>query len=114
MWKSKDQCRFFECASNHVGDGIVEAKVVSYQKSCPKIDNCPTNQIYIKDCCSYCQMNDTAATESDLSDFVHAPDKYASDMARETYLTHPCRRECINGAPTKMCKYRFVVSGTQF
>lgn len=110
MWKSKDKCRFYECAGNQIAENIVEAKVISYQKSCPQNDNCPSNQIYIKDCCSYCQMEQGPKDQSRLSDFVHAPDKYNAIMSRDTYRQHPCRRECIKDAPPKTCNYTFVVS----
>lgn len=110
MWKSKDKCRFYECAGYQVIEDIVEAKIVSYLKSCPKLDNCPSNQIFMKDCCSYCQMDQKPTNQSGLSDFVHAADKYDAIMSRDTYRQHPCRRECINGAPPQTCNYTFVVS----
>lgn len=110
MWRSKDKCRFYECAGSPIAGEIIEAKVISYQKACPKLGDCPPNQIYMKDCCSYCQVDQLPTNQSDLSDFVHAPDKYDAIMSRDTYLTHPCRRECISGAPAKTCEYTFVVS----
>lgn len=114
MWKSKDKCRFYECAGNQLDDNIVEAKVISYQKACPKLDNCPTNQIYMKDCCSYCQMDQQRTDQSNLSDFVHAPDKHNAIMSQDTYRQHPCRRECIKGDAPKTCNYTFVVSFYDF
>lgn len=109
MWKSNDKCRFYECAGNKIVDDIIEAKVISYQKSCPNITDCPLNQIYMKDCCSYCQM-EQHTDRSDRSDFIHASDKYDDIMSRDFYRQHPCKRECIKGEPPKTCNYTFVVS----
>lgn len=110
MWKSNDKCRFYECSANPLNDDIVEAKIISYQKSCPKVESCPSKQIVMKDCCLHCEYQQSPTTESDIDDFVHSADKYTDIMSREKYLKHPCRRECIDGLPAKVCNYTFVVS----
>lgn len=48
-WKSPDNCTIYEC----VDDGI-ELRMTSYQKTCPKLQNCPTSSIEMRDCCPYC------------------------------------------------------------
>lgn len=45
-----------------------------------------------------------------IDDFVHNSSKYEKITDRETYLKHPCRRECIDGSPPKVCRYTFSVS----
>lgn len=110
MWKSEDQCTFYECAKNQIDDGIVTAQITSYKKSCAAINNCPSNRLTIKDCCYFCQMESKSAdNQNHISDFVHTPDKYLAIMSRDTYLQHPCRRECIKGAPPMICNYTFLV-----
>lgn len=109
MWKSEDQCTFYECAESRSGDGIVSAQITSYQKSCPPINNCPANRVLMRDCCPYCGLETKQQANSSLSDFIHAPDKYNKIFSRDTYLTHPCRRTCVKGEPPKECRYTFVV-----
>lgn len=48
-WKSPDNCTINEC----IDDGR-EIVITSYQKTCPKLQNCPTSNIEIRECCSYC------------------------------------------------------------
>lgn len=110
IWKSKDKCQFYECAGNQFADDIIEAKVISYRKSCPKLNNCPSNEIYMKDCCSYCQIDQKPTNQTNLSDFVHDLERNNAIMSLDTYLKHPCRRECVAGAKPKICEYTFIVS----
>lgn len=110
MWKSDDKCKFYECSANPLNDDIVEAKIISYQKSCAKVINCPSKRIVMKDCCLQCEYDQSLSIESNLDDFVHSADKYTEIMSRELYLKHPCRRECIDGLPAKVCNYTFIVS----
>lgn len=49
-----------------------------------------------------------------INDFVHNSSEHAKLTDRETYLKHPCRRECIDGAPAKVCNYTFSVSNENF
>lgn len=46
----------------------------------------------------------------DIDDFVHNSKKHAEASSRDTYLNHPCRRECIKDSPAKVCNYTFSVS----
>mgnify|MGYP006365448171 CR=1 FL=1 len=48
-WKSPDNCTINECI-----DDETEFRVISYQKTCPKLQNCPISSIEIRDCCQYC------------------------------------------------------------
>lgn len=102
MWKSSDQCTFFECSAT--------ADITSYRKSCPIVQNCPTHRLTIKDCCTYCELDARSPNEEQLADFVHSPNKYTSIMAKETYRNHPCRRECVDGAAPMICNYTFLVN----
>jgi hypothetical protein len=49
VWKSADNCTINEC----VRDGL-EVYVSYYEKSCPKLRNCPRDNIESRDCCPYC------------------------------------------------------------
>lgn len=109
MWKSTDKCQFYECSANAIADNITEAKIVSYRKSCPPLQNCPSNKTYMKDCCTFCSFDQQPKNQSEFDDFVHWADKYDGEMSRDTYMRHPCRRECISGASPKVCEYIFVV-----
>lgn len=102
MWKSDDHCIFYECSAS--------AEILSYKKSCPTAQNCPTNRLTIKDCCTYCELDARPPNEEQMADFVHMPNKYTSIMSKETYRNHPCRRECIKGAIPMICNYTFLVS----
>lgn len=110
MWKSVDNCAFHECSANRIDDDVEEAKISSFKKSCPVVKNCPTDRIVTKDCCPYCQINDNVARDTDKSEFIHSTDKYTSIMSHDTYMKHPCKRECVKGEPPKVCNYTFVVS----
>ncbi len=55
MWKSKDGCTFSECVWK--GDSV---SVLSYKKTCPAVENCPKEKIFLKDCCSYCKSGKQA------------------------------------------------------
>lgn len=49
IWKSADNCTVNECIAS--GGELI---VTSYKKSCPKLKNCPQDNIEIRDCCPYC------------------------------------------------------------
>jgi hypothetical protein len=49
IWKSFDNCTVNECI-----DTGVDLVVTSYKKSCPKLKNCPEDNIEMRDCCPYC------------------------------------------------------------
>lgn len=102
MWKSDDECTFYECSST--------AEITSYKKSCPQVQNCPSHRLTIKDCCTYCELDARPPNEDQMADFVHLPNKYTSIMAKETYRNHPCRRECVSGAAPQICNYTFLVN----
>ena len=51
IWKSSDNCTVNECIDT--GSDLV---VTSYKKSCPKLKNCPQENIEIRDCCPYCNF----------------------------------------------------------
>lgn len=110
MWKSSDKCQFYECSANIIADNITEAKIVSYRKSCPAVKDCPSKQIFMKDCCLYCALNQKPTDPAELDAFVHRGDKYDKEMSRDTYMQHPCRRKCAVGESPKVCEYTFVVS----
>lgn len=110
MWKSADGCTFYEC-SNTNG----RPSVTVFKKKCPKL-NCPIHKRIDKDCCMICVDDDSAGKHDSKSyigeddhEFVYKPDKYADIMNPDTYLKHPCFRECKENAAPKICNYTFVV-----
>lgn len=108
MWKSEDSCTFFECVSKKSG-----VKISSYRKSCPALQtNCPKHRRVVRDCCTYCSddTNTTKRQQTDEKDFIHKPDKYEEIMDPQTYLNHPCARQCKEGAEPMVCNYTFLVS----
>lgn len=115
MWKSEDNCTFYECGKSRSGpddDYIVSAKINKYKKSCPPLAECPSSRILTKDCCKVCDTRSPATDRTmlaDTSDFVHPIDRNTDLFSRETYLNHPCRRECRKGAPPMACYYTFMV-----
>lgn len=112
MWKSDDNCTFYECSKSRSGnedDYVISAKINKYKKTCPPLGECPTNRIVIKDCCQTCQLDPKPANENQMSDFVHSTDRDSIIMSRDTYLNHPCRRKCRQGEPPKICNYTFMV-----
>lgn len=55
MWKSEDNCTFFECVRK-----AAAVHVSSYKKSCPPVaPNCPRHKVMVRDCCSYCEQNES-------------------------------------------------------
>lgn len=57
MWKGADGCSFYECAKNEFG-----VKIASYKNACPKLSACPSGKFYTKDCCQYCEYEQTNNT----------------------------------------------------
>lgn len=49
IWKSEDNCTVNECI-----DTGFEHVVSSFEKTCPKLRNCPQNRVEVRDCCPYC------------------------------------------------------------
>lgn len=49
IWKSANNCTVNECI-----DTGSELIVSSYKKSCPKLKNCPEDNVELRDCCPYC------------------------------------------------------------
>lgn len=75
------------------------------KKSCPPLEDCPSKQVTIKNCCPVCGSSQT----SDDLDFMDLSEKDRI-MSQDTYINHPCRRECVKNAPPKTCNYKFIVS----
>lgn len=53
VWKSYDNCTINEC----INDGL-EFVISSYKKHCPKLRNCPRENIEMRDCCPYCNYRE--------------------------------------------------------
>ncbi|XP_055302470.1 uncharacterized protein LOC129568512 isoform X2 [Sitodiplosis mosellana] len=104
VWRSEDNCLFYECAETFEGD-IVGTKVSSYKKACPKLENCPTNQVFSKGCCAFCKSNSSTENEETDDSFAN----HDETMSKDTYLNHPCRRECIQNTTPRTCSYKFVL-----
>jgi hypothetical protein len=49
VWKNADNCTINECLRK--GNKLV---VGSYKKSCPRLRNCPVDNIEMRDCCQFC------------------------------------------------------------
>lgn len=120
IWKSADNCTVNECIDT--GTGLV---VTSYKKSCPQLKHCPQESIEIRDCCPYCNYRSQSEFE-----FTEIHLKIAQNIStclfseilqhleeieftnRDTYRSHPCLRECVQGQPLT-CYYEFVVEEYQ-
>lgn len=50
-WTSPDNCTTFTC--EQFGNEFI---VSSQQESCPSLENCPEENIYIKGCCKHCNI----------------------------------------------------------
>lgn len=51
-WLSPDNCTTFTC--ENIGGQFI---VSSQQESCPSIDDCPAENIYVKGCCKHCKID---------------------------------------------------------
>lgn len=124
MWKSNDGCTFSECVRK--GDSV---SVSSFKKTCPELKNCPKGKVFVKDCCSYCESGKQAADNDGMNnldycfvtlangfileetshEFIFDSEKFAKILDKETYLNHPCVRDCQDGTPPMTCNYTFMV-----
>lgn len=102
-WKSDDNCTIFECSITESGF----YQISSFQKSCPAFsENCPKENQYVSGCCLYC--NETLSKEKFVL-YPHAPGAEVPFMDPDLYKSHPCVRDCTDGAAPKICSYTFVV-----
>lgn len=110
IWKSEDSCLFYECAESFV-DNDFGTKILTFKKSCPAlVKNCPPKEVYFKDCCPICKSSHHLKEgETSTFDFMNLNEKMHI-FSRDTYLKHPCRRECVKNEAPKTCNYKFVVS----
>lgn len=111
IWKSDDSCLFYECAESFA-DSSVETKMVTFKKSCPALKDCPPKQIYFKDCCPICGPSQDSENDSNIFNFWDLSEKDRI-FSKNTYLKHPCRRECVKNEAPKTCNYKFIVSARQ-
>ncbi|XP_031635309.1 laccase-1-like [Contarinia nasturtii] len=105
IWKSNDSCLFYECVDDDVG-----TRIITFKKSCPTLKDCPTKKVVFEDCCPFCLRTKSHDYEND-SDVFNILDLSEKDhhMSRDTYLKHPCRRECVKNAAPEICNYKFIV-----
>ncbi|GAB0094395.1 Multicopper oxidase [Sergentomyia squamirostris] len=96
-WKSEDRCVLYECTKKD--DTVM---VSTYSKQCPKMPKCSKRDIYVKDCCQYCRPRNSVGSP-------HHKHSETDDEDYNSYEEHPCKRECIDGSPPKICKYKFIV-----
>lgn len=101
-WKSEDNCTIYECSITESG----LYQISSFQKSCPTIENCSNENRYMKNCCEYCKES---TKKEKLVLYPHAPEAEVPAMDPDVYKSHPCIRDCTEGAPPKVCTYTFVV-----
>lgn len=50
-WTSSDGCTFFAC--ERFGDQL---SVTTQQESCPSLEDCPEDKVYVKGCCKHCNV----------------------------------------------------------
>ncbi|XP_075156466.1 multicopper oxidase 1 [Haematobia irritans] len=98
-WHNHEDCTILECGQLPNGLPIVNA----YQKSCPELPkDCPTDQIFMENCCQYCKQSRTLMESAIAS-------KSKDIWTEEFYRNHTCVRECQSGEPPRTCHYTFVV-----
>ncbi|CAG9808695.1 unnamed protein product [Chironomus riparius] len=95
VWKSADNCTINECVS----DGL-EVRINYYEKSCPKLRNCPRDNIESRDCCPYCNYRQQRSSSTQINQ-VELTD-------RDNYRSHPCLRDCKKGE-SLTCHYDFII-----
>lgn len=92
-WSSEDKCRVYKCTPNLMGN-LTEAKIVLHEKPCT--------------------TNISIFNNFDKDFLLHAEEDSDAAMSQETYVKHPCRRECTTMPEYKICYYKFFVSVTQY
>lgn len=98
-WRSDDSCTIFECAEKNG-----EATLVDYKKSCPSLPAyCPAHKIITQNCCQYCQGDEEGDKKNRDSDTPDDISQY------DTYLTHPCKRDCDASPESMTCQYKFTI-----
>lgn len=100
-------CRTYECAKTSNGNKV-EVNIFSNQISCPNIGNCSKNRVQYKDCCPHCD-DGTSSDSTNKRNLLRIDENHDTLIPRDTYINHPCRRECVKNN-TKTCTYKFVVS----
>lgn len=117
IWKGSDNCTVNEC----IDGGAAGPMVASYKKNCPKLKNCPQENIEIRDCCPYCnnrgQSELTKISRTNESVKISSPGYLQSYNEveftnRDTYRSHPCLRECVKGQQLT-CYYEFIIEEFQ-
>lgn len=109
MWKTADGCTFNECV--RTGDDSIA--ITSYRKTCaPLAEPCPRSRLVQHDCCPACSAASSAraapAADPPISHTFNATEN-AILMDPDTYLRHPCARDCQSGAAPMVCNYTFLV-----
>lgn len=113
LWKSDDNCTFFECSESikgSSGDYVTSAQINKYSKACPPLGECPSNRITTKNCCQTCQLEPKLENKNSKTVFTYPGDQNNITFSSDTYLKHPCRRKCRQGQPALTCNYKFIVS----
>lgn len=106
-WESRGNCRTYECAKTSNGNKV-EVNIFSNQISCPNIGNCSKNRVQYEDCCPHCD-DGTSSDSTNKRNILRINENHDTLISRDTYINHPCRRECVKSY-TKTCTYKFVVS----
>lgn len=116
MWKSDDNCTFYECSESikgSPGDSVTSAQINKYKKACPPLGECPSNRVTMKGCCQTCQL-EIAKLESKNGKtlFTYPSEQNNITFSSDTYLKHPCRRKCRQDQVALICSYTFIVSNS--
>lgn len=102
-WHNMEDCTLNECELLSNGQPMIN----SYKKSCPPLPtNCPAEDIYMENCCQYCNSSTVARTSYRSGEFDNESEEIWTE---EFYKTHPCNRDCQPNEIPKKCYYKFVV-----
>lgn len=110
MWKDPDGCTFYECV--RTADDRLD--ITSYRKTCaPLTESCPHNRLELHDCCPVCAADTDSSFDKSApaahESYTFNATQQAIIMDPDTYLRHPCARDCQLGAAPMVCHYTFLV-----
>ncbi|KAJ3643777.1 hypothetical protein Zmor_026489 [Zophobas morio] len=87
-WTSPDNCTTYTC--ENFGD---EFTVMSQQESCPSLEDCPQENIYVKGCCKHCNITSGAQKTCAIEAL---PLNETIELIKVTQETHG---DCVNKKP---------------
>lgn len=67
VWTSPtDNCTKFSCEK--LGD---QFSVISQQETCPELEDCPVENIYMKGCCEFCNITTAAQSKNKILRMIY-------------------------------------------